>query len=272
MNTVNKQIIKSTFLPLMANRLSQSFYELLYRISLLGMNIGGGSLVANSGELSVLHLAAKVFIKKSSLVVLDVGANYGDWTVAAALVFGDKARFYCFEPSAETRETLVRNLASVGHVLVLPLGVSDVPETRRLFRPAESGCASLYDRGSHTDLVERTKVVENIELVRIDEFCATRGIDVIDFIKMDIEGHELAALSGCGDMLKKGRIRYLQFEFGGCNIDSRTYFHDFWKLLSPQYRIFRVLPRGLREIRKYHETLEVFTTTNFVAVVKNIDC
>ena len=46
----------------------------------------------------------------------------------------------------------------------------------------------------------------------------------IDLLKLDVEGHELYLLSA-----KKfiSKISVIQFEFGGCNIDTRTYFRDF---------------------------------------------
>ena len=47
-----------------------------------------------------------------------------------------------------------------------------------------------------------------------------------DFIKMDVEGHEYEVLSGGMKVLES--VKVIQFEFGGCNIDTRTYFQDFW--------------------------------------------
>jgi len=70
-------------------------------------------------------------------------------------------------------------------------------------------------------------------------------------------------------MLRAGAIHWIQFEFGGCNIDSRTYFRDFFDLLNPQYDVYRLLRNGLFPIRSYHETQEVFTTTNFIAILRD---
>lgn len=48
----------------------------------------------------------------------------------------------------------------------------------------------------------------------------------IDLAKLDIEGHELNALRGFGNAINA--VNVLQFEFGGCSIDTHTYFQDFW--------------------------------------------
>lgn len=62
-------------------------------------------------------------------------------------------------------------------------------------------------------------------------------------------------------------MRVLQFEFGGCNIDTRTYFKDFWQLASMEgFIIYRMAPVGLVCIDRYRESDEFFSTTNFLAV------
>ena len=66
---------------------------------------------------------------------------------------------------------------------------------------------------------------EEIYLKRLDNYWKDKS-KIIDYIKIDVEGHELDALEGFGDLIKK--VRLIQFEFGGCNIDTRTYFQDFW--------------------------------------------
>lgn len=70
-------------------------------------------------------------------------------------------------------------------------------------------------------------VEENIELIRFDEYSVNNIIDKdIDLLKIDVEGHELKVLEGVGEKIKN--IKIIQFEFGGCNIDTKTYFQDYW--------------------------------------------
>ena len=57
------------------------------------------------------------------------------------------------------------------------------------------------------------------------------------------------------------------FEFGGCNIDTRTYFQDFWYFFREHgmHRVYRITPTGLLvPILGYREELEQFRTTNFL--------
>lgn len=80
----------------------------------------------------------------------------------------------------------------------------------------------------------------------------------------------MAALQGFGEAIRHTRV--VQFEFGGCNIDTRTYSRDFWYFFRQRgFRLYRLTPFGLFGIDTYDERLENFTTTNYVAVAKRFD-
>lgn len=69
-------------------------------------------------------------------------------------------------------------------------------------------------------------------------------------------------------MVCAGLIDYIQFETG-CNVDSRTYFRDFFYLLEQKYKIYRVLKDGFYPIKKYGWEHEIFVGANYLAVRKN---
>lgn len=107
---------------------------------------------------------------------------------------------------------------------------------------------------------------EEVTLVKFEDYWVNQlECRNIDFVKLDIEGHELDALSGFGKAIES--VRLIQFEFGGCNIDTRTYFQDFWYFFEEKgFDIYRITPLGLVKILKYNEMDEVFITTNFLAI------
>jgi hypothetical protein len=74
------------------------------------------------------------------------------------------------------------------------------------------------------------------------------------------------------DMVKKmitdKKIDFIQFEFGGCNIDSKTYFQDFWYLLKDNNRIYHILQDDIYELTTYEETHKIFITINYLAIRK----
>ncbi len=105
---------------------------------------------------------------------------------------------------------------------------------------------------------------EPVPVKRLESWARAANISTVDVLKIDVEGHELDVLKGAGDLL--GNARVVQFEFGGCNIDTRTYFQDFWYLLSRDFQIHRLGPGGTSAITSYTEHDETFTTTNYIAV------
>lgn len=91
-------------------------------------------------------------------------------------------------------------------------------------------------------------------------------IEYIDLLKVDVEGHELDVLIGAGDFIQK--IKLIQFEFGGTNIDTRNYFRDYFYFFKNNgFNLFRLTPSGkLIGIFKYNENEERFTCMNYIAI------
>jgi hypothetical protein len=69
-------------------------------------------------------------------------------------------------------------------------------------------------------------------------------------------------------MITGNQIDIILFEFGGCNIDTRRFFRDFWHFFeNTPMDIFRATPSGyLIKIEKYKEDYEQFRYSNFVAI------
>ncbi|HEY5220743.1 MAG TPA: FkbM family methyltransferase [Candidatus Paceibacterota bacterium] len=228
-----------------------------------------------SGSNSVKEEVAASFryMTGDKLILFDLGANKGDWTLEALRVGGVRVKkIYQFEPSAHNIQILKKEFGGDDRVELLPYAASDKSGAAELFSDVPgSGIASLYKRRLDHFNIE-FKAGAPIEMKTVDDVIEKNVIEKVDFMKMDIEGHELSALHGASSALKNGTIRALSFEFGGANIDSRTYFQDFWYLLVPLgYRLFRILPAGsVLPVKNYTEMLENFRTTNYIAVYKTI--
>ncbi|GAB3641923.1 FkbM family methyltransferase [Spirosoma arcticum] len=245
--------------------LLQPVYEKLYMFTLYAMNYGGGSFTDDSGEKYVVsYLARKTAGQPSPVTIFDVGANVGSYARLLLNGLDGRATIHCFEPSYATYQTLARNVPEP-NVEKHNIGLSDRVGELALYTDAEqSGMTSVYERDlQHINLSFSQHEVATFSTV--DEFSAHQTITHIDLLKIDVEGHELAVLRGASRMIEEQRIRLIQFEFGGTSIDSRTYFRDFWQLLSPNYTLYRIVGNGLRRIDTYSEFLEIFVTVNFLA-------
>ena len=63
------------------------------------------------------------------------------------------------------------------------------------------------------------------------------------------------------------KVKLIQFEFGGSNIDSKTYLRDFWEFLSKKnFCLYRITPKGNILLNEYHEKEEIFLFSNFIAI------
>jgi len=250
------------------------FFLLMNRLSLKEMGIGTGDAVDSAGELvAMTHVrdTLRRHYADTPLVLFDVGANIGLFARTALSVFPENRRLYCFEPSshafAQLQTALGDRLGRDAFAFKLALGDAEGSLPFFADKPG-STLGSLYRRRlDHFDA--EMQLVETVSVSTIDNVCTREGVERIHYLKLDAEGHELKCLEGARSLLDSGRIDFVQFEFGGCNIDSRTFFQDFWYALD-RYNIARILRDGLHPITKYTEFEEIFRNQNYLAQRKDL--
>jgi FkbM family methyltransferase len=211
---------------------------------------------------------ARRFINSKSPVIFDVGAHTGSWSRAIMNVLDADYHIYQFEP-AEQNISYLRNSTNDKVTLIEKAVSKEVGKADFYFAKEASDTSSLHSR---RESIFKSHEYDNlkVETTTIDKIIKKFDINTIEFLKLDIEGNELNALKGASQSLKDGRVKTLTFEFGSGNINSRTFFRDFWDLLTPLgYSIKRICPGGLLlPIEKYYEDLEYFrNVTNYVAIL-----
>ena len=233
-------------------------------IGVFQQSIGFGYDSGLSSEVVRFSREAQKFSIKNP-VVLDVGANIGSWANEYNSQVKDCV-IYAFEPSRETYLSLVEATKGMPNINVYQFGLGNSNNSQKLYYDEEkSGMASLSKRDLRHRGVEFEKS-ENVRVVRLDSFLEENSIKP-DFIKIDVEGHELAVLEGLGDYINS--LKVIQFEFGGTDIDSRTFFQDFWHFFEEKpFDLFRLTPRGKVQVDSYRETDEVFSFTTYFAIAR----
>ncbi|MHA3098249.1 FkbM family methyltransferase [Acinetobacter brisouii] len=92
----------------------------------------------------------------------------------------------------------------------------------------------------------------------------------MDFIKIDIEGHELKAFEGFECYMDSSFIDYIQFEYGGVNLDSHTSLMEIYNFFKKRgFSIAKLMPNGLL-IRDYQPWMDNFMYSNYVAISNKV--
>jgi FkbM family methyltransferase len=173
---------------------------------------------------------------------------------------------HSFEPSRGGYQGLSDKFKNHPNVLLRDFGLGKASGEFDLFYDnVGSGMASLSKRKlDHLGIAFEQS--EKVTIHTLDEYCEMHRIQCIDLLKIDVEGHELDVLLGGGSMFRERKIGMVSFEFGGCNIDTRTFLVDFWQFFKANgmNRFFRITPSGhLVPLFQYKELDEQFRTTNF---------
>jgi len=219
------------------------------------------------GSTSVKQELAAVsrFLPGSPAIVVDIGANIGNYSFEVRERYPN-VEIHIFEPAEVNQNKLRARFADDANVNLVSAAVNEASGTSTLYADVGgSGLASLSKRRlDHFGIT--FEVSSEVRTVRFEDYWKLElKKRPIDLVKLDIEGHEMAALRGFGDALSQ--IRVVQFEFGGCNIDTRTYFQDFWYFFMERgFKVFRITPFGPIQLERYLESDERFQTTNYLAV------
>jgi FkbM family methyltransferase len=224
---------------------------------------GVSSDSAVNGELRLLREVAGELE-----TVLDVGANVGHWT-ASLLALRPTATIHAFEPCRSAYETIL-NRGFPANVVAHRCALSSHAGTSRLHVFSEgSQLNSLHNRHGLEDGygIPPADKTEEIPCQTVDAVCREHALRRVDFMKIDTEGHEIDVLQGSVESLRSGMLRRIQFEYGGCYIDSRRLLKDAFEVFHGlDYVLFRIIPTGLVAHLRYDQRLETFQYGNFVAL------
>ncbi|MGM4892595.1 FkbM family methyltransferase [Tardiphaga sp. 839_C3_N1_4] len=153
-------------------------------------------------------------IGSNARCIFDIGSHTGATTLEYLDHFPE-ARLLALEPEPSNFDTVCRTLAPYYErvdILDVALGQSD---GRTVFHVnSHNGTHSLLPIGDISYWAAPEKEIAKIEvrMRSLDSIAAERNIDLIDIVKMDIQGGELLALKGATELLSKASISALVLE------------------------------------------------------------
>jgi FkbM family methyltransferase len=200
-------------------------------------------------------------------VLLDIGANHGP-NARFLNKLAPAARIFAFEPHPATFASLDFRMKGLPEVRTINKAVADKTGRLKLydFRLADGSTqASLSE--SAVALYSSDIVGHTVECTTIDEFMAESGLDRIDLLKIDTEGHDLSVLMGARKALQDRKIGVIQFGFIPANIATGATMHGFFEVLQ-DYLIGRLCLNGtVRWLDPYDvKRCEIYVTHNLIAI------
>jgi FkbM family methyltransferase len=140
-------------------------------------------------------------------VILDVGANVGDWTRMALAVF-PTAQFLLIEPQFETRESLDRVCSEFPNVSWVLAAAGAANDHRYLNVGGDLGVSSFFPRVD--EAVVQAGKQRQVEIITVDNLLKSRGMRAPELVKMDIQGFEIEALKGSQTLFGKTELFVLE--------------------------------------------------------------
>jgi len=152
---------------------------------------------------------------------LDVGANVGNHSLAFSRIFD---RVHSVEPFPLVARRLEEKAAKAGNIVVHQLALSDTTGEARFAPPSTDnlGTGRISDAGEIS-----------VQLMRGDEFVAAEVQGALNFVKIDVEGHEVPVIRGLHGTIARDRpvvmfevARVLQANHGRGLLDCMRIFPD----------------------------------------------
>jgi FkbM family methyltransferase len=196
-------------------------------------------------------------------VVIDVGANRGNWTAILIDIVPEIEKVLCYEPGVEALSALHGRYGADKRVEVVDAAVSDRAGEEEFFEEPDAGeTSSLIAAHSQIHSGART-----VRVVTIDDELDRIGIDHVDLLKIDAEGMDLHVLRGAERALRDHRVAVVQFEYNRpwAAVGS-TLAAAFQLLRRHGYEVLALLPDGLHQ-HEPSDVGELFVYSNFVALL-----
>lgn len=144
--------------------------------------------------------------------VIDVGANVGQFAVAASKLFGGAAVFPV-EPDPRIADLLRGNLDPITRENVIVMAIGDSEGVAELYVNRDSGASSLLPLGAgRIESFPDSKVLgtSRVPLSTLDTLFGGKSLGPPILLKIDVQGFEDRVIAGAGKLLE--RVQWVLME------------------------------------------------------------
>lgn len=152
-------------------------------------------ILTDSYEPESMRIIPKLI--KDGMTVMDIGANVGVYALRLAKLVGEKGRVFAFEPTSYVFPRLIRNieLNNFNNIISEKIALSDTY--------AQNQLACIRSSFKVGDSCSGNPASELISFVTLDDYVRARGIERVDFIKLDVDGYEYKVIRGALEVINK---------------------------------------------------------------------
>jgi FkbM family methyltransferase len=207
---------------------------------------------------------------RQGMVMFDVGAHLGEYTLLAAKLVGASGRVHAFEPQAHLFPVLTESVQMNGfkHVKLNCTAVSDRVGTIEFQVLKEPSMSSIRKRSSPSE-IDR---IVNVACTSLDIYEADRQAK-IDLIKVDVEGAEKFVFQGAIELLglPPDRSPTWIFEYAPSGYADFGYQGDYILSLLQQHGYTTWQYCGAGQIQRFDPDAQLEDVVNLVATKNSID-
>jgi FkbM family methyltransferase len=195
------------------------------------------------------------------MTVIDVGANAGVYAFSAANKVGTEGLVLAIEPFSECVSYLKETcrINNLNQVKVIAAAASDRNGKAKLKLSSASELNEILTEESSIN-----ESYEEVECVTLDSLVDIEGLERIDFLKMDAEGHEIQVLKGSENSLSKFSPVIMYENFANAQSNNLPV-ADF--LIARGYQLFRYQP-FLQKLIPINSAMETQGSLNIIAMPK----
>ncbi|MDN3584403.1 FkbM family methyltransferase [Mucilaginibacter flavus] len=168
-----------------------------------------------------------LFKRDAAITIFEIGACEGEDSIRYSNLFPN-SNIFAFEPLPKNLQKIQHNIVKYqkDNITIVPLGLSDncgistfyvssgTPEGQENNENWDFGnkSSSLLPPDKHIDVVKFIEFKQRIdvETITLDAFCQNKGINLVDFVHMDVQGAELMVLNGARNSISKMKAIWLE--------------------------------------------------------------
>ena len=170
--------------------------------------------IESSFNSSSEEILVEIFKNKSDLVIFDIGAHIGESAKKYRKLFKNP-NIYAFEPSPDSYKIL--ETLNIKNIKTYNFGFSNKKSIENFSINLKSSTNSLLSFSENANKTWEISSLNNLKTINcefntVDNFCFEENLNLIDFMKIDVQGSEYLVLEGAHNTLLNKKIKIIQLE------------------------------------------------------------